>query len=58
MERYNDFVVKCLECGNKFKVDCDTCGYGINNGFCKWNMEHNNDPCTSFKYRWKPKKVE
>lgn len=56
MELYNDFEIECPECGTKFKVDCDTCGYSIDDGFCKWNIEHHNDPCTHIKYRWKPKK--
>ena len=56
MERYNDFEIECPECGTKFKVDCDTCGYSLPDEWCEWNMEHHDDPCTSDKYRWKPKK--
>ena len=60
---FNNFEIECPECGTKFKVDCDTCGHSIDDGFCKWNIEHgtgtsDNDPCTFDKYRWKPKKKD
>ena len=56
MENYNNFEIECPECGTKFKVDCDTCGYGIDDGFCKWNIEHHDDPCSWDNHKWKPKK--
>lgn len=59
MFNIDNFEIECPECGNKFKADCDTCGYSISDGFCEWNMRHDDaDSCMDSKYRWKPKKKQ